>query len=63
MANPIRLTRLSAGRYQIGDYIIDHTPDGWRWHLSSNASTGGEWRATMRDAKLDLHDHMIQVSR
>ena len=52
----ITLKRIAPGRYLRGFCVVEHTPDGWRWYYTQDASVGGEWRATKREAVLDLED-------
>jgi hypothetical protein len=52
------IKRLSPGRYETEHHSIDKTPDGWRWSAKQDPSTGGEWRSTLREAKLDLEDFL-----
>jgi hypothetical protein len=50
----MNLHRYSAGRYGNGTVTVERTPSGWRWQSCQDLSVGGEWRATKREALLDL---------
>ena len=61
MMNDTMLSTVKIGKgcYLVqNDYLVQRTPDGWRWYDKFDASTGGEWRSTMRDAMLDLLDYI-----
>jgi len=55
------LTRLSEGRYHVAGCLVERTPDGWRWSRYGAAGTGGEWRATRREAVLDLQAYLTAL--
>jgi hypothetical protein len=54
----MRTKKIGAGFYRLGAYIIAKTPDGWRWYLETDASVGGGWRRTKKDALYDLLDYL-----
>jgi len=54
----MKLFKRSAGRYsttvRLVEYLVEHHDSGWRWTKGGDPSVGGEWRATKREAALDL---------
>jgi len=54
----ITLHKLSAGTYHADGCLVERHTSGWRWSLYGDASVGGEWRSTRREAVLDLEAYL-----
>lgn len=54
------LKKLAAGSYLLPGtwYQVERFPSGWRWLDRDNLHVGGEWRATKREAVLDLEAYL-----
>jgi hypothetical protein len=57
-----RLIRRAPGCYYYAHYNVERigtiSLTHWRWYDADNPGTGGEWRATLREARLDLDDFL-----
>lgn len=64
-AKPRKLRRIGPGYYEVNvrfvTYLVIRSANGWRWLRGGDASVGGEWRSTMREAAADLHFYLYSI--